>query len=106
MALSEKRQISISRRVLRGVDFWDQCEPGWRDRLDSQWFDMSSNTNDLLGQLCGNYSNALSQLGISEHMAVKFGFSVPHLIYGDDASDYLNALTSEWRKYLPEKKAA
>jgi hypothetical protein len=83
-------------RIERGMRLLDELEPGWRERVDLGRLDMSSCLTCILGQLYGDYTQGLSELGVWD--AEAYGFDT----YGPDptTSQRYQELTAAWQEAL------
>lgn len=70
--------------VNNGVKLLDSKIPGWRDRIELGYLDMSRGENCIVGQLFeGKYSHGLIELGIHNH-SEEYGFD----LYGKEADKW------------------
>lgn len=88
--------------------------PEWRERINTDSLLMRNIHNCILGQLFGNYWDALSTLGVREYqtylanervpVASDYGFQMPM-----DTDDWMDngyqTLQAEWVTYLTSKAA-
>lgn len=85
----------INARVLAGVRFLDARVPEWREKVNWHRLDIGSYTMCILGQLFGNYDNAICVLGLYVHKnKVDLGFSDNFLGY---CTYYV--LTRAWQRW-------
>ncbi len=73
----------LARRVRRGAILLDAALPGWAGRLDLDRLDIESYTDDVLGQLYGEFHRGCSVLGCcrwsrGDWQASDYGFGFPN----------------------------
>jgi len=79
-------------KIKAGISLLDSEKPGWRDLINVGTLDLANCDVCVLGQVFGNYSEGLSQLGIGGGYA--YGF--------DTSSDKMGELTEAWTEALGE----
>lgn len=56
--------MSFTTLVAAGVDLLDTYDPKWFEKINTETLDMSNEDDCILGQLFGDYSRGLDELGI------------------------------------------
>lgn len=77
--------------VANGMSFLDAEKPGWRSELNLSRLNVASCDVCVLGQLFGDYDDGLTELGIDNTEAKRYGFNTD----GD-----MSALTAAWKEAL------
>lgn len=77
--------------VANGMSFLDAEKPGWRSELNLSRLNVASCDVCVLGQLFGDYDDGLTELGIDNTEAKRYGFNTD----GDMAG-----LTAAWKEAL------
>lgn len=98
---------TVAERVSAGAEMLDALEPGWRDRIDVETFDIYSTTHCVLGQLQGSYDSGVEYYGLDAgESAREYGFD---LLASECCSEkepmYWEALQEAWLNELckPQK---
>lgn len=91
---------AVGARVMRGAALLDEKVPGWRERVNPDTLDMSSDRNCVLGQLYDWYALGLQTLGVTTVIeATRYGFDVAYNVVQRDRTQ-TPALTDAWRALL------
>jgi hypothetical protein len=77
-------------RTTEGQRFLDENFPGWKKWIDWENLNMDDPCGCILGQLYGNYHEAVEDLGFTDDEAVECGFLT------NDDEDWVN-LGDDWR---------
>ncbi len=83
--------------VLRGAELLDERLPGWPHHVDADKLDLGNSCNCPLGQIFGDYDDAVDILGLEK--PERFGF---HLAAGRQTFD---KLTDAWRRVVLQRQA-
>lgn len=102
---------ALEARVARGVALLDAFDPGWRARVDVGRLAMSSQTDDVLGQLYGSYTRGFRHvLSIQSpgwlFSAAAHGFTLPPAEQDVELGEALvrfAALTAAWVAAIGER---
>lgn len=101
-------------RARRGIALLDAAwATGWAGRLDLARLDLASQTDDVLGQLYGDYIGGFRQLLARQPADVLFtasdhGFSLPEYEQQADPAivlDRFAVLTEVWQQLIRERLA-
>lgn len=87
--------MTLEERITRGAELLDARVPGWRERVDVQRLDLSSDTECVLGHVLGSYARGLEALGLTPAQSWAHGFTTY-----ERAPSVIAALTSAWVRYL------
>ena len=60
-----------------GARYLDEQDHGWADRINLGDFDMEDPCGCILGQLTGDFHDALREFGWDLHQAALLGFTIP-----------------------------
>ena len=95
---------TIAERVAAGAAWLDEHEPpGWVDRVDPDTLNLGDCWRCVLGQLRGEYFDALDDLGLDEVWGDDHGFSLNEdLPYPERYAE----LTAAWRDLISTRRAA
>lgn len=86
----------MKNNVLRGIELLDRQVPGWRDRIDWDKLDMTNCYKCILGQLFGEYSEGVEELGALP--GSHYGFDAPPYLGSGITSKYFTELAELWRQ--------
>lgn len=85
--------MSIEARVMAGIEFLDEHEPGWDERVDTDTLDMSNKLDCVMGQLHGDWDEAVIFYGWRIVTPVRLGFWAMGL---DDTETFYEEVTRLW----------
>lgn len=74
MNQDERERFMASAMIAQGSAFLDIRRPGWDECIDLDRLSGQSNTNDVLGQLYGDFNLGCDTLGISDTVVDRLGF--------------------------------
>lgn len=81
-------------RVHKGIEFLNQKNPGWHQRIDTDKLDINSIHSCILGQLYGSYMDGIYELWPEgDNDAKEYGLT----LWGVDLSSDFDTLTRLWR---------
>ena len=91
------RKRYMQAEVERGIKLLDDNWFSFRNRVDLDTLDMGSRSQDILGQLYGDYPDGLIQLGINKSEAHEYGFTTR-----EDEKNFENMsyLGETWRELM------
>jgi hypothetical protein len=95
---------SIAERVNAGAAWLDQHQPGWVDRIDLDRLNLEATCHCILGQLHGDYYEALDDLGRrvpGQWTAEGLGFNASTR----SADEEYDELTAAWRQLIEQRRA-
>jgi len=94
---------TVAERVARGAELLDETLPGWDERIDLAWLELSSCYRCVIGQL---FTGGLFPGGA--YTPYGFGISVLGIDrgshYGFDGHD-ADELNGEWRRVITKRRA-
>lgn len=107
--MSQKLLVSelrlIPQRVQAGARYLAEHAPGFQDEIILDMLDQQSCLCCVIGQITGNYNISFVARKTSILCQVENGFLVePRLEGSDEAFDYYDALTTEWRRVIEEMR--
>jgi len=88
--------MTIRDRVRNGIKFLNKTRPGWRQELNAQQLEMNSCTQCVLGQIYGNYHEAIQRLNIRRPTLLGFQ-ALQNTGY---TRDFYDRLATAWRNEL------
>ena len=103
MAKKQTLQKSVQYRVAKGIEFLNkEYGRSWLRRIDPERLALESCSACMLGQLEGDYDEAVQRFALVQGKAAKLGFNVARdwKGYDDDYEDEtmeFNELTVTWR---------
>ncbi len=113
--------VGIDERVLAGAALLDEAVPGWANRINLAWFDLSNGDRCVLGQVYGDawaddddwfggtgYGRGCYRLGLKfavEKQEVGFLWRDDPDPDGDEDRD-LDRLEQDWRLVIAERQGA
>lgn len=88
-------------RIVKGIEFLDANRPGWAEDISLSLLDMENPDYCTLGQVVGDYYDALEIFGLTHQDAYTLGFSVlTEAEFLDEeiggSRDDWNSLTEDW----------
>lgn len=91
--------------VKRGIEWLDANVKGWRAKIDIGWLNLSDDYDCVLGQIFGNYDDAIDCFGLDDLDDVDFrihlGFTIDSDEFDlDEYDEQFKLLTNEWKKQL------
>ncbi len=95
--------VDYTEQINRGIEFLNKERRGWVDEIDPTKLNLNDVCGCVLGQLYGNFYEAMTELGIwdVEGEATTFGFE------GDPFNDLnYRQLTEQWVHRIKELQAA
>lgn len=71
---------AVQRRVNRGARLLDKVSPGWYQDVNTDYLNMSSRYDCVLGQIYYGFTYGVGRVGISWKLVGRYGFDVPWYI--------------------------
>ncbi|SRR6266568_3030741 len=68
--------MTLQQRVQAGIALLDAHKPDWREHVWIDGLDMGSNTDGLLEQVYGNWTNGIRILGLRTAQGYEYGFDI------------------------------
>lgn len=97
---------TITERVARGAALLDVATPGWFEAINLDWLDLSNCNRCVLGQLAGDFMDALVEYEINPDEARARGFEVSVDVEDVSVIDAeYDALTAAWRELITARRA-
>lgn len=90
---------TAAERVSAGAEMLDALEPGWRDRINVETFDIYSTTECVMGQLSNGdgYNAGVAYYGLDGDTAREYGFDLTYAEYRSEREpEYWQALQDAW----------
>lgn len=99
----------LTKRVDRGVKLLDKKKPKWFKKIDLKNLDLNSESNCVLGQVYGSYTDGCDKLNLN--FGIKHGFANPHDVkepdfmkFCDKINAYNDQLKKVWSKRVKQKR--
>lgn len=97
-------------RAARGAALLDVTQPEWVSRVDPKTLAVSDPENCVLGQVYGDYDEAINALNLDARGQKEFGFDCEYKPFvGAEAPEPVvrfSELTSAWREILDARREA
>lgn len=86
------------KQIQQGIAYLNEQRPGWVQRLDLDLLEMENGECCVLGQLGGDFLDALELFRLSEEESIQLGFLLDSSRYPtkQDLSKDYSILTEEW----------
>ena len=94
----------VTSEVAAGIELLDGMWPRWECEIDLDRLRLSDGERCVLGQLYGEYTDALRELGFDDDDAINYGFDIPGPPW-DSIDMRYDFLTEQWRAVIADRRA-
>ena len=93
---------TLEERVQAGAEYLDEIRPGWEEEVNTDHLQLNNCLDCVLGQLFGDFDEALAELDITEGDAKSMGFLLSEFRNFEE-EDYPE-LTDIWRDLIKKRR--